>query len=182
MSEKDNSKAIKIGLMIAKEKIHNLLIKKLSKYGEFLLEDAQFRAEYQSFTGNTITSLAFGVYERGSLTDVVFISGLEPAIHAKVKLGQVLFLKHPYEGEPRAVSGKVDISNEWGIDTSLNTLKSLCPKGGNGIVVTTGTEYSVYLERVYDSNVLSDTALYVKNNALSDMKKWINLNTPIDRL
>lgn len=182
MNVKGNSKTIKAGLKIAKEKIHFVLIGRLAEYGQELLEDARFKAEYQSFTGNTITSLAFGVYERGSLTDVVFISGLKPPVHAKVKQNQTLWLSHPYEGEGRAVSGKVSIVDAWGDETSLNTLKGLCPKGGNGIIVTTGTEYSVFLERAYDYNVLSGTALYAKNNALSDMKQWINVNTPIDNL
>ena len=182
MNPKSNSKAFKAGLKIAKEKIHFLLLRHLAEYGVELLEDAQFRATFQSFTGNTITSLAFGIYENTNLIDVIFISGQKPPVHAKIKNGQTLFLSHPYEGEARAVRGKVDITDAWGDETSLRTLKALCPRGGNGIIVTTGTEYSVFLERTYDYNVLSETALFAKNNALSDAKRWVDINTPIEQL
>lgn len=170
------------GLQIAKERIHFAVLRRLAEYGEELLEDAKFRGEYQSFTGNTLTSLAFGLYENTVLTDVVFISGVNPPVHAKVREGSYTYLAAPYEGLPRVVSGKVPISDAWGDETSMRTLQGLCPKGGNGIVITTGTEYSTFLEREYDLNVLSDTALYAENNAIMDMRVWIKKDTPIDEL
>lgn len=182
MKAKENEKAFLKGLQIAKEKIHLALMRRLAEYGEILLDDALFRKEYQSFTGNTVTSLAYGVYENGSLTDVVFISGMQPPVHAKISKGRVLYLKNPYEGGPRAVKGQVAITDKYGAETSLKTLRSVTPKGGNGIVVTTGTEYSSFLETVYGTNVLSETALEAENSALKDMRRWLNINTPIDRL
>lgn len=182
MTAKSNKEAFMRGLRIAKEKIRFVLLRRLSEYGQELLEDARFRKEYTSFTGNTLTSLAFGVYENSSLTDVVFISGVDAPIHAKVQEGKTLFLKSPYEGEARAVKGRVPISDAWGYETSEKTLKGLCPKGGNGIIVTTGTEYSTFLEQTKDMNVLSDTFLMAQNEGLREMKSWLNINTPIDRL
>lgn len=170
------------GLAIAKDKIRLVLLRRLAEYGQYLLEDAYFRKEYTSFTGNTLTSLAFGLYERGQLVDVVFIDGLKPPVHVKVKQGQSLFLSHPYEGTARVVSGQVDTSDAWGDETSIQTLRKLCPKGGNGIIVTTGTEYSTFLERVKNLNVLSGTYLEARNNALRDMRQWMDVNTPIDKL
>jgi hypothetical protein len=182
MSTRDNKTAFMRGLRIAKEKIHFALLGRLAEYGQELLEDARFRGEYQSFTGNTLTSLAFGLYENSTLTDVVFISSVEPPVHVKVREGSFTYLAAPYEGVPRGVSGKVPITDAWGKDTSIRTLQGVCPKGGNGIVVTTGTEYSTLLEQKYDMNVLSDTALYAENNSLMDMKQWIRKDIPIEKL
>lgn len=182
MNTKSNKKAWIKGLQIAKEKIHSAVLKQLVKYGKLLLNDAQAKAEYQSFTGNTLTSLAFGLYENNSLQDVVFISGLKAPVHIKVQKGEYVYLEDPYEGEARGVIGKVDIYDDTGEETSIRTLQGLCPKGGNGIIITTGTEYSTFLENFYNLNVLSDTFLEAKSNALRDMKQWFNVNTPIDRL
>ena len=182
MKADENEKTFMKGLQIAKQKIHAVFIRRLAEYGEILLDDAIFKREYESFTGNTITSLAYGVYEYGALTDVVYVSGLEPPVHAKIKQGRVLYLRNPYEGLPRARKGYVATTDKYGAETSLRTLQSVCPKGGNGIIVTTGTEYSSFLEGVFGMNVLSETALEAENNALRDMRKWLDLNTPIDRL
>ena len=182
MKANQNKKTFKRGLEIAKAKIHRVLIGRLAEYGEVLLEDAAFQKEYQSFTGNTLTSLAFGVYENTVLTDIIFISGYKAPVHAKIEKGELVYLEDPYEGEARARRGYVDIADAWGDNTSIRTLQSVCPKGGNGIVVTTGTEYSVFLERVWNMNVLSDTALRAEKEALMDMRRWIDTNTPIDRL
>lgn len=182
MRASQNEKTFMDGLLKAKQKIQTVFIRRIAEYGEILLDDAIFRKEYESFTGNTITSLAYGVYENGNLTDVVFVSGLQPPVHAKIKEGRVLYLKDPYEGLPRARKGYVAITDQYGADTSLKTLQSVRPHGGNGIVVTTGTEYSSFLEGVFGMNVLSETALEAENSALRDMKQWLNVNTPIDRL
>ena len=182
MAEDLNRKTFMYGLQIALDKIHFVLIRRLAEYGEILLDDAIFKKEYESFTGNTITSLAFGVYQDGALADAVFVSGLEPPVHAKIKQGKVLYLKDPYEGLPRARKGYVRIEDDFGKDTTLKTLQSIRPRGGNGIVITTGTEYSTFLENVIGLNVLSETALEAETHALADMKRWININTPIDKL
>lgn len=169
------------GLQIAKEKMHFVVLRRLAEYGEILLDDAKFKAEYRSFTGNTITSLAFGLYENTVLQDVVFISGLKAPVHIKVQKGEYVYLEDPYEGEARGVRGKVDIRYDTGEETSIKALQKVRPKGGNGIIVTTGTEYSTFLENTYNLNVLSDTFLEAQNNALRDMKKWLDINKPIDK-
>lgn len=181
MNAKSNKKAWMKGLKIAKEKIRSAVLKQLAKYGKLLLNDAQAKAEYQSFTGNTLTSLAFGLYENNSLQDVVFISGLKAPVRIKVQKGEYVYLEDPYEGEARGVRGKVDIRYDTGEETSIKALQKVRPRGGNGIIVTTGTEYSTFLENTYNLNVLSDTFLEAQNNALRDMKKWLDINKPIDK-
>lgn len=182
MSAKDNKHAFMKGLKIAEKKIHSALLRQLAKYGKELLDDAQFRAEYQSFTGNTLTSLAFGLYQNTALEEVVFIKGLKAPVHIKVQKGEYVYLETPYQGSPRGVRGQVEIYDDTGAETSIKTLKRLCPKGGNGIVVTTGTEHSTFLENVYNVNVLSDTFLEAQNQALTKMKDWAKTDIPIDKL
>ena len=133
MSTKNNKKAFMEGLAIAKQKIHRVLLGRLAEYGQILLDDAEFRAGYKSFTGNTLTSLAFGVYKDSRLTDIVFISGLKSPVRVKVRNGEYVYLEEPYEGNPRGIRGQVDVTDQWGDETSIKTLNSLCPKGGNGI-------------------------------------------------
>ena len=170
------------GLAIAKEKIHLVLLRKLAEYGQELLEDAKFQGEYTSFTGNTLTSLAFGVYESNQLTDVVFISGVGAPVCAKVQKGKRKWLYFPYEGDERYVLGSVKIYDDWGDETSIKTLQALRPKGGNGIIVTTGTEYSTFLEKEKELNVLSETFLKAEQEGLYEMRRWLDVNKPIERL
>lgn len=182
MKADSNKKTFIKALSVAKEKMHLALLRRLAEYGEILLEDAKFSGEYTSFTGNTLTSLAFGVYENNQLTDVVFISGVGAPVHAKIQEGQRKWLYFPYEGDARFVLGSVEIEDAWGDETSIKTLQALCPKGGNGIIVTTGTEYSTFLEQVKDLNVLSNTFLKAEQEGLYEMKRWLDVNKPIERL
>lgn len=175
-----NRDAFKNALQIALAKVERFTIQRLATFGEMLLDDAKgAKRGWNSFTGNTITSLAFGVYENGSLTDIVFVSGVKPPVHAKIQNGETLYLENPYEGESRAVTGRVDIYDAWGDETSVQTLSTLRPKNGNGIIITTGTEYSEFLERKRDFNVLSDTQMYARVFALSWMKSNLNPDTSI---
>ena len=80
-------------------------------------------------------------------------------VHAKIQNGQTVYLKNPYEGKPRSVKGKVNIVyNDSGMESSFKILQNLKTGKGLSIIMTTGTEYSTYLENVHDLNVLSDTA------------------------
>lgn len=181
MSKKDNKAAFQQGLDIARDWIHSVMVKKLSEYGEILLNDADVQREYTSFTGNTLTSLAFGYYEDNNLTDVIFINKQGP-VRGKIRKDEVVFLKTPYEGAPRAVKGQVETEDDFGWETSARLLQEYRPKGGNGIVVTTGTEYSIFLEQIKDMNVLSDTFLTAEQKSLQWMKAKLDLNKPIERL
>jgi hypothetical protein len=77
----------------------------------------------------------------------------------KIRYGELVFLQNPYEGDARAVRGAVDVANEFGQDTSVRfLLEHKCPKDGWGLVMTTGTEYSEFLETIYGYDVLTATA------------------------
>lgn len=126
-----------------------------------LVNDALNKREFQSFTGNTITSFACGIYVDGVLSYIV-ASGqnMKAPVHAKVQKGELVFLDNPYEGKPRSVRGKVDIVYDMsGMETSFAILNGMASsRKGLSIIMTTGTEYSAYLESVHKMNVISDTA------------------------
>lgn len=171
----NNKAALDKGFKKAKEIIFAHLYDQCINLCDALVRDAMFKREFQSFTGNTITSFACGIYINGSLNYMV-ASGekMEAPVHAKIQNGQTVFLKNPYEGEPRSATGKVDIVYDiTGMETSYRILQGLKPSSnGLSIIMTTGTEYSNYLESVYHLNVLSDTAKEsnVKNLLYSSFK------------
>lgn len=131
-----------------------------------LINNALDSKEYTGFTGNTQTSYTCGIYLNGKLT-YILSAGNKPKkpVSKKVKKGNRKFLYNPYEGDSRSVYGEVDTNNLYGQPTAINFLKSYkdAPKKGFAIVMTTGTEYSVYLEKVLDLTVLGTTYLRAKN-------------------
>lgn len=157
----NNRAALDKGFKKAKQIIFGHLYNQCISLCDALVRDALTKREFQSFTGNTITSFACGVYVDGMLNYMV-ASGenMQAPVHAKIQNGQTVFLKNPYEGSPRRVKGKVDIVyNQTGMETSYRILQSIQPKSkGLSVIMTTGTEYSTYLESVYHLNVLSETA------------------------
>ena len=157
----NNKAALDNGFKRAKEIIFGHLYDQCIKLCDALVRDALSKRGFQSFTGNTITSFACGIYIDGALSYMV-ASGenMQAPVHAKIQKGERVYLDNPYEGRPRAVTGKVDIRYDLsGMETSMRILQGLSPNTkGLSIVMTTGTEYSTYLENVHKLNVLSDTA------------------------
>lgn len=157
----NNRAALDKGFKKAKEIIFGHLYDQCIRLCDALVTDAVQKRTFQSFTGNTVTSFACGIYLDGSLNYVV-ASGdnMNAPVHAKIQEGETVYLSNPYEGQPRKVTGKVDIAYDLsGMETSMRILQGLSPNTkGLSIVMTTGTEYSTYLENVRKFNVLSDTA------------------------
>lgn len=156
----NNRDALNNGFKIAKQIIFGHLFEQCVRLCDSLVKDAIQKREFQSFTGNTITSFACGIYIDGALSYMV-ASGQNMAapVHAKVQKGEYVYLKNPYEGAPRGVKGKVDIVyNDSGMDSSFKILEGMKANKGLSIIMTTGTEYSTYLENVHHLNVLSDTS------------------------
>ena len=156
-----NKVALDMGFKKMKKIISGHIYDCLVKFCDALVTDALGNSGFQSFTGNTITSFACGIYIDGSLSYMV-ASGetMQAPVHAKVQKGELVFLKNPYEGKPRSVRGRVDIVHDKpGMETSFSILSSMKPsKKGFSVIMTTGTEYSEYLENVHKLNVLSETA------------------------
>lgn len=157
----NNKAALDNGFKKAKQIIFDHLYKQCIKLCDALVNDALNNREFQSFTGNTITSFACGIYIDGKL-DYMVASGekMSAPVHAKVQKGQTVFLKNPYEGVSRSTTGKVDIVYDMtGMETSFRILQGMNPSNkGLSIIMTTGTEYSNYLESVYHLNVLTSTS------------------------
>lgn len=98
--------------------------------------------------------------------------GVEVRLGKKVPKGIRVFLNKPYEGNPRAVTGRVDVDDLYGKDSSFDFLKSYkgFPNKSFGIVMTTGTEYSGYIESVHNLNVLTDTFQRAKQILSKNLK------------
>ena len=157
----NNKAVLDKGFKKAKEIIFGHLYDQCIRLCDALVVDAVQKRTFQSFTGNTITSFACGIYLDGSLNYVV-ASGynMNAPVHAKIQKGETVYLSNPYEGRPRKVTGRVDIAYDLsGMETSIRILQRFSSNTkGLSIVMTTGTEYSTYLENVHKLNVLSDTA------------------------
>ena len=151
----------------------------LYQLGYMLIRDAEFQAEYRNLTGNTVTSLAFGLYVDGALSDVVTLDKEAP-LRTKLTKGDVLTNFVDYDGRLRKrFYAEADTDGGYGYDTSLTFLKGyrIPKKWKYAIVVTTGTEYSEYLQNVLNLNVLQDTEIKAET---SGYKMFINSFKPID--
>ena len=157
----NNKAALDKGFKKAKQVIFAHLYGQCIRLCDSLVSDALSKREFQSFTGNTITSFACGIYIDGVLNHVV-ASGenMSAPVHAKIQKGETVYLSNPYEGRARKVTGRVDIAYDMsGMETSIRILQGFSSNAkGLSIIMTTGTEYSTYLESVHNLNVLSDTS------------------------
>lgn len=128
------------------------IIKSLEDAARELLRKVVQTRTFLGFTGNTQTSYACGVYKEGRLVSILEQENWNaPIKRLKVRRGERVFLNDPYEGASRAVTGKVDVNNLSGLQTSRAFLKGFsCGKKGFGLVMTTGTEYSEFLEQRLD--------------------------------
>lgn len=144
-------------VMDAFEDIARKLIKDFLKYKGF-----------QSFTGNTLLSFMAGVYQDGRLWYVYTITdeGLKP-IRKKIPKGKRIYLKHPMQGNPRMVTGKVTTTDEYGPETSKRFLESFAaPKKKYCLVIVIGTEYYSLI----DFNLSSMTRSFNTAQSLSNSK------------
>ena len=153
-----------------KKILHNLtreqFLLAFYQLGYTLIRDAEFQAGYRNLTGNTVTSLAFGLYVDGVLSDVITLDKKAPWRN-KLTKGDILRNFVDYDGNFRAYfKAVVATDSGYGYDTSLTFLKSyrIPKKYKYALVVTTGTEYSTYLENELNLNVLKGTELKAKSN------------------
>lgn len=155
----DNAKTLENGLAKGLRMIEDVLFNSLANAADDLLVRVSTNRQFVGFTGNTQTSYACGVYVNGRLEHVaVQRNWNEPPRRMKVRKGKVVFLSNPYEGHPRAVKGQVDIEENHGLILSLKQLQEYkAPRKGLALMMTTGTEYSVYIEQAMSLDVLTNT-------------------------
>lgn len=174
---KDNSKVLEKCFAVALNHINSYYIFALCEICAECLRAVAHNRTFIGWSGNTQRSYMGGVYANGKLVRVINQKNWNrPAIRKKLKYNEWGYLKNPYEGGPRSVQGKVYTDGGWGVDTSLDFLKSYkgCPKNGYAIVITTGTEYSEYLEQACEADVLTKTymeAPLILKNAFKPMGK-----------
>ena len=156
----DNSKVLNEGLKKAKRIINDYLYSAIERSCSKLIDDALKEREFEGFTGNTQTSYACGIYYNGELMGVVISGDTMPKpVSYKVRYRKKVRLEKPYEGKARSVTGRVKVDREYGYDSAVDFLHSYRPfvTKGFSVVMTTGTEYSKYLENVKNLNVLTMT-------------------------
>ena len=155
----DNAKILREGLQKGYGMIVSHLYKQLYDICERLLLEVPKHREFLGFTGNTQTSYACGLYIDGVLTGIVTQQNWSAApIRKKVRYGQWVHLRNPYEGKARSVYGHIDTTGDFGQDTSFRFLRGYTAKKNHiQIVMTTGTEYSEYLETARNLDVLTGT-------------------------
>lgn len=155
----DNAKTLENGFAKGLQIIEDTLYNSLASAADALLVRVATNRQFIGFTGNTQTSYACGVYVNGRLVEVILQSNWgEKPRHVKVRKGKVLYLANPYEGRPRAVKGQVAIVEDDGLELSMKQLKKYkAPKKGLALMMTTGTEYSVYIEQAMSLDVLTNT-------------------------
>lgn len=155
----NNAKILKDGLKKGYEQIVKYLYKQMYDMCERLLVEVPLHRQYLGFTGNTQTSYACGLYVDGTLEGIVTQKNWNsPPVHRKVKIGEWVYLRNPYEGRSRSIRGTSQVTDNFGLDTSIRFLRSFNAKKNTiQIVMTTGTEYSAYLEAAAGLDVLTGT-------------------------
>lgn len=133
----------------------------------------------RNLTGNTITSISAGVYKQGMPPVIVNargITGLPAPIMKKLRINE-RFEGLDYDGNERKdFAATVDTDGDYGENTSRDflaryRLPSSCTFG---IVVTTGTEYSEFLTKELNYDVLISTYRRAKEIAHFEWKKiWV---------
>lgn len=162
----NNAKTLRDGLMKARTIMRKHLEQQLREICEhILLQVPRFR-EYKGFTGNTQTSYTCGIYVNGNLVKNGIVRqpnwNTRP-LRRKINYGEWAWLAEPYDvnSEPRSVQGKVPITGlPLGAEESIRFLRSYHPASRIAIVMTTGTEYSEYLEEELGLDVLTNTFDY----------------------
>lgn len=159
MASHDNFKTLDKGFSKGLQIIEDTIFNSLADAAEKLLIRVATNRQFIGFTGNTQTSYACGIYVNGNLEHVVVQRNWNtPPLRAKVNKGRFVYLTHPYEGFSRGVTGKVDIEDPYGQSLALKQIQEYkAPRRGIALMMTTGTEYSVYIEQNMSLDVLTNT-------------------------
>lgn len=136
-----------------------------------LIIDASNNTKHGDLTGNTITSFSAGLYYDGVLDEVLNVMDFSSLDHPEYRKLQnsdgVVSLNRYDNGVLVTVnaSNYIDTDGSFGWEYARSFLESYRPKFTKGwsIVVTTGTEYSSYIEEVRHLNVLTETYLWSDN-------------------
>lgn len=145
----ENISTFRNSIKQAKDKIFQEIENRLFDIGHELIKVAISSKGWVGFTGNAQTGFAIGVFRDGSLKS--YETGADfnrPPLRKKIRKGQTVHLKNPYEGIERSVKGRADVTDETAPETSIEFIKSFKPSIAKGLsmVLCVGAEYYAYLD------------------------------------
>lgn len=170
----DNAALFDAGMDRAKTIINNHLTDFFMNVCEEAVNYAMaHHSGFKNFTGNTHTGYACGVYVEGKLVGVVCSADkAKPPVRVKLTAGETAFLDPDYDGNSRQFTGKVETDRGYGQPYAVKFLNSHKPKSNKGVAfaMTTGTEYSEFLEIVYHADVLTGTFMEIPKILFNNLK------------
>ena len=167
----DNRAALDRGFDKARGIIRNKMLRALMGVELSLAVEAQNRyIPEKSFTGNTWTGTAVGAYADGKLVYYKTTKdlGMQPPVHRKLRLDEVVHLKSDYLGRDRVIRGSIDTDGGTSEEDAVKFLNRYSPKSKYSVVVANGSEYAEYVESVLDGDVITGTYNYAKRMRLND--------------
>lgn len=171
-----NKERFERGRKKAEGLIYNTIYRSLIVVGKYLINDAEMQKGYRNLTGNLITSLSFGIYVNHSLREVFFIGGNKAPLRVKLTKGESIYQFLDYDGNYRPYfTADADSDGGYGTTSVIQFFRSYSPKSDFEIVLSTGAEYAVFLERELNMNVLTDTHLVAKTISSKLLKQNMKL-------
>ena len=161
MARHDNQKVLENGFAEAFRMFEDTVVNSLIASMQQMFAELPQKIGYSGFTGQTMTSYMGGIYLNGRLRYIVTEKAwTRHPVRGKMPKDATWFLANPYEGENKIRHGYVDITNPSGRALSLDFLQSYhAPSNRICAIVTTGTEYSTFLEEYFHKDVLTRTWL-----------------------
>lgn len=173
MDSRSNSILFNEGMNKARQIVSDYIYGILVKCCDNLVsEGLRNKSGFRNLTGNTITSYACGLFLNGKLSYFV-CSGdsMKQPVRVKLSKGET-FKGISYDGEQRRFTGRINTDKGYGATFSYNFLKGYKSQSGKGfeIVMCTGTEYSTYLEKTLNADVLTGTFLHASKILFNHFK------------
>ena len=179
MTRTDAGRVLEDGFKKARLAIYQAVSKALRECAIRFVRESVAAYNGGNLTGNTLTSISAGIYERGMPGPIVIsareVMNLRRPKYRKLHEGGS-FKGLDYDGHKRkGFVATVETDGDYGEGTSFRFLQSykLPANAAFGIVVTTGTEYSVYLtkEKELNYDVLVSTSKKAPHIADLEWKK-----------
>lgn len=152
MAKDENIKVFEQGMKKAKALIEQMLSQRSYAIMGEVVEAAGSERQWVGFTGNAQTSYGSSLQSKTKMMQYRSDELNAPVIRDKVSNGETVHLDDPYEGEPRSVTGSVDIRFENSSE-ALDYVLTLPMLAGSMIDVRFAfpVEYMNYLRQHYIS-------------------------------
>lgn len=161
MATSDNRKAFDAGMKKAEQIIYGHIYGILCDVCDAAVVYAMNNhSGFNNFTGNTHTGYVCGLFMDGALQYYAASASLDkPPVRVKLTAGETAYLDPDYDGNTRSFRGVIETDQGYAFDYAMKFLNGYSSKVKKGfqLVMTTGTEYSEYLENVRHADVLTGT-------------------------